>query len=129
MKTRDGFTLVEVIVSLLLLGTVVLSLSAATAGMIRSSTESARNTVSMSLVQERLGQIAADPDYDSLEENYRGVETGELQGVAYSRTTLVEHVRENQQGGRAVDVKRITVTVQETGSGRSITRSISVGAP
>ena len=73
MKSRDGFTLVEVIVSLLLLGTVVLSLSAATAGMIRSSTESARNTVSMSLVQERLGQIAADPEYDSLEENYRGV--------------------------------------------------------
>lgn len=129
MKSRDGFTLVEVIVSLLLLGTVVLSLSAATAGMIRSSTESARNTVSMSLVQERLGQIAADPEYDALQENYQEVETGELQGVGYRRTTLVQRVRQNQQGGRAIDVTRVTVTVEETGTGRSLTRSISIGAP
>ncbi len=129
MKSRDGFTLVEVIVSLLLLGTVVLSLSAATAGMIRSSTESARNTVSMSLVQEQLGRIAADPEYDALQENYQGVENGELQGVGYRRTTLVQRVRQNQQGGRAIDVTRVTVTVEETGSGRALTRSISIGAP
>lgn len=129
MKARQGFTLVEVIISLVLLGTVVLSLSAATAGMIRASTESGRNTVSMSLVQERLGQIAADPDYDSLETNYQNVETGTLQGVQYRRTTLIQRVRQDQAGGRAIDYKRVTVTVEETGSDRELTRSITVGAP
>ncbi len=127
MKAREGFTLVEAIVSLLLLGSVVLGLSAATARMIAASTESARNTIALSLVQERLGQIAADPDYDDLESVYAGVEDGELQGVEYRRTTLISHVRQAQTGGRFIDMKRVVVTVEE--NGREITRMITVGAP
>ena len=129
MKARDGFTFVEVMVAIVLIGTVVLSLSAATTGMIHASTESGRNTVLMSLVQERLGQVAADPDYDRLATTYQGVETGELQGVRYRRTTLVEHVRDEQEDKRMIDYKRVTVTVEEVSGGREMTRSITVGAP
>ncbi len=129
MRQREGFTLVEVIVSLLLLGTVVLSLSAATARMIRAATESSRSTVAMSLVQERLGQVAADPAYDALESTYEGVEEEELQGVAYRRTTVITHVREAQAGGRMIDMKRVAVSVEEAASGREVTRTITVAAP
>ena len=129
MKARQGFTFVEVMVAIVLIGTVVLSLSGATSGMIHSSTESGRNTVLMSLVQERLGQVAADPDYDRLSTAYQGVETGQLQGIRYRRTTLVQHVRDEQEDRRVIDYKRVTVTAEETSGGREITRSITVGAP
>jgi len=129
MKARPGFTLVEVVVALLLLATIVLGLSAATTKMIHASTESARSTVALSLVQERLGQIAADPAYDDLEERYAGVETGELRGVEYRRTTVILHhrVKPNPSSTRVVDWKRVMVTVEE--GGREVTRIITVGAP
>ncbi len=129
MRAQRGFTLVEVIVALVLLGTVVLALSGGTARMIHAATESGRDTILMSLVQERLGQIAADPAYAELEDQYQGTESGEMQGVEYRRTTLISHVRQNQSGGRVIDYKRVAVTVMETNSGREVTRAISVGAP
>lgn len=129
MRSRNGFTLVEVVVAMVLLGTVVLTMSAATTRMIRSATDSSRSTIALALVQDRLATIAADPGYAQLENRYEGTESGTASGVSYRRTTLITHNVQSQTGGRTIDFKRIAVTVEETNSNHEVTRSITVGAP
>lgn len=129
MRSRNGFTLVEVIVAMVLLGTVVLTMSAATTRMIRSATDSSRSTIALALVQDRLATIAADPAYALLEDRYEGTEDGTASGISYRRTTLITHTVTTEDDGRSIDFKRIAVTVEETNSHHEVTRTITIGAP
>jgi prepilin-type N-terminal cleavage/methylation domain-containing protein len=129
MRARGGFSLIEVIVAMTLLAAVVLSLSAATARMIAAGTRSSRQTVTLSLVQEQLGRIAADPGYAALEGRYGGAETIVLAGATFTRSTAITRTYEPAESGRFVDYKRVSVTVAGAGAEREVTRTITVGAP
>ena len=129
MQARDGFSLVEVVVAMVLLAVVVLGLTAATAQMIAAGTSSGRQTVTMSLIQEQLGRIAADPGYPTLESRYDGTETLDRAGVTFTRATRISRTYEAAENGRFVDYKRVSVTVSGAGAEQEITRTITVGAP
>lgn len=129
MRARGGFTLIEVVVAMTLFAVVALTLTAATARMIAAGTRSSRQTVTLSLVQEQLGLVAADPGYAVLEDRYGGAETIVLAGVTYTRSTTITHTYQAAESGRFVDYKRVSVSVAGPAAEQAVTRTIAVGAP
>lgn len=128
MKARDGFTLVELIVSMVLLSVVLISLSGATVRYVRGVSEAELQASALLLVNDRLEQVQLHPSYLELEEEFAGYEesVGGIQGA--SRTTTVDRETTSTETG-VVDLTRVTVQVLQPGMRDPVERTIIVGAP
>ena len=127
--SRLGFTLVELMVAVLLLGTVILGVGAATSRMSRVAVLSAQETAALDLAEERIAEVMADPAYDSLEVRYQEVESGLPGAPGLYRSTQVARVRQTMQTGRVLDFKRVTVRVEGPGLLSPVSRSTTRAAP
>lgn len=128
MRT-DGFSLIEVVVALSVLGFVILGFAATTANLARSADESGERLVAVELLQSRLREITMDPDYDNLEARYDSVEATIPGFPGYRRTTSVTRVIQPQAGGRRLDFQRVMVWVEGPGLRAPISRTITIAAP
>lgn len=126
MRGRDGFSLVEVVVALTLLGVVLLGMSASTTGLNRAAAMASRSTAALGLVQERLAQVRMDPAYDLLEARYEETETS-IEGFAgFARQTDIVAVLQ-EIDGRTLDYKRVTVSVEAPGMDAPLSRTVTIG--
>jgi hypothetical protein len=106
---------------------VILGMARVTGKMLHTIATSDRTAAAMELVSDRLEQVSLDPDYEDLEDEYKGTETGFPSLSGYTRTTTIVHTGGGKSTGP--DYKRITVTVNGPGLLAPISRTVTVGAP
>lgn len=127
MKAREGFTLVEVIVALMLLSIAVLGLQLVAASMIRQTTQSQVRMSAAQLAEDRIDLIRLEPVYANVG-GYAATE-GAITGFPnYTRTTTIYARRDSTAAG-ITDYKRVSVAVSAPGLATPIVRTITLGAP
>lgn len=125
---RDGFTIVEVLLALLLLSFMVMGFQAATGEIIHYAAQSDREAVAVQLVEDRLDLIRLDPDYTSIESRYENVESDMADYPGLTRTTNVVRTYQEQTSG-ILDYTKVTVTVSGESLRGPVARTIVLGAP
>lgn len=123
---RNGFTLIEVMMALVILLGVVLGVAQITAKMVHTVATSDQQMAAVQLAEGRLEQIRLDPDYTDLETSYNGTETSFPTLTGFKRVTVIAHVGGS---GKSQDYKKITVTVSGPGVLTPVSRTVTVGAP
>jgi prepilin-type N-terminal cleavage/methylation domain-containing protein len=129
MKSRAGFSLVELIVSMLLLSVVALTIGSVTAKLVTSSAKSSQTLAALDLADDRLRAIESDPSYASLESRYNGTESAVAGFPGLVRTTVLTHVTDLLPNNRVLDYKLATVSVTGAGLQQAVVSVIAVGAP
>ncbi|MFW5947841.1 MAG: hypothetical protein ACOCUW_05055 [Gemmatimonadota bacterium] len=125
---RDGFTIVEILLALLLLSFMVMGFQAATGEIIHTAAQSDRQAVAVQLVEDRLDLIRLDPDYGELESRYEEAEAPLPDFPGLTRATEIVRTRQSQSTG-VLDYVTITVTGAGAGLRRPVRRTIVIGAP
>lgn len=125
---RDGFTIIEVILALLLLSFTVLGFQAATGEIIHYAVQSDRETVATQLVEDRLDLIRLDPAYAELESRYGETRTSLPEYAGLIRSTTITRTYADQPTG-VLDYRTITVTVDGPGLRAPVSRTVIVAAP
>ena len=105
MRTKNGFTLIEVMIAMVIMSTVLLAMVAATSSLIHVVTVADRNSSALQLVDSR-------------------IERPTLTG--FVRTTTIVRFGGT---GQAVDYKKVTVTVTGPGVPDPVSRTITMAAP
>lgn len=123
---RGGFTLLEVMVALVILGFVIMGAQATiTDRMVRSvGYQEARQRASQ-LALDRLHLIQADPAYGTLAARYTGTEATIANAPRYQRTTVFRST--TLAGGNSYYT--VTVSVSSPRLSRPVSRTITVGSP
>lgn len=125
---REGFTIVEVLLALLLLSFMVMGFQAATGEIIHYAAQSDREAVAVQLVEDRLDLIRLDPDYQQIEGRYEGVESDLTDYPGLTRTTTIVRTYQEQDTG-ILDYLKVTVTVTGASLRGPVARTIALGAP
>lgn len=128
MAARDGFSIIELLVALVLLAVGVVGVQTATARFARGVSAADRRTVAGQIAEDRIEQIRTDPEYTTLAARYAEAGTALDAPPGMTRRTVVTHHRDSTAAG-VTDFVRITVTVEGPGLPRPVSRTISLGRP
>lgn len=126
MHGRDGFTMAEVMIALVVLSLVLLGLAGSTGQFLHTVTVSDRRATAIELADDRIELIQSDPSYGGLDTLYQATETDFPTVPGITRTTEIVHVGGQ---GQPVDYKKITVTVAGLGLLAPVARTVTVAAP
>ena len=124
---RGGFSLIEVMVALVILGIVMMGLQAMmTDRLLRTMGAETRWSTASQLAKERLAQVQLDPGYNMLETRYGGVESPVAGAPLFTRsTTIVRSARPAEDG----DYKTVTVRVWAASMEDTVAQTTIVAAP
>lgn len=122
---EGGFTLIEVIIAVIILGIVALSLMSASARMIGGVTDDRLRTLAAASADDRIAQVLAWPTYATLDATFAGTQANTPQ-AGLSRTTTI--VRTGGTG-QTNDFKRVTVEVNGAALAAPVRRTVTVAAP
>ena len=121
ITNRSGFTLIEVLVAMVLLGFAVLGVQASiTDRMVRDVGTEDHRATAQQLAADRLMTIQNDPQYTNLNAIYAGAEDSVRGFPRYQRRTFIA-----ARTGHTM----ATVQVVTPGGRDTIRRSVAVGAP
>ena len=118
---RRGMTLVEVLVSVVLMAGVLLGLGAFSAGMARTSGTARVTATATQLVNDRLELVKTAPRYTAIESLYVALETSISGQSGYTRKTLVRRV--GGQPTDSIDYKIVTVEVAHSALKKAVRKS------
>lgn len=125
-----GFTLVEVLFSIVLLGIALVSAQALmTERMVVDMGGRDREAVASQLAADRIQAVQSDPSYSGLEARYAGTETSIAGFPRFQRVTTFQHVQTTVTGHGVIDYERVTVTVTHPAMKTPVSLSETVGAP
>lgn len=124
-----GFTLVELVVSLVIMGTMLLGVGAVIPRMLHETTRSGVDFLSLSAVEDRIAMIQMDPRYTRLDSIYAGVEATLPNLPGFERRTEIDRTVEEQLDGRTLDFTEVSVIVVGDAPARVVGRTVIVGAP
>ena len=128
-RPRRGLTLVEVIVSLAILGGVLLALGMFSARLSQATSSARIRVTAGQLVAERLEQVKSAPRYTAIESLYVATEaniTGPDSVGRFTRRTWVTRI--GGQVSDTIDYKIVTVQVSEANQPGTV-RKTTVIAP
>lgn len=123
MRNRDGFTLVEVIVAMVILGFVLVGM-VGTSGFLATIGRADRQAAANELAEDRVEQVKMDPRYTKLDSLFAGTESSFPTLPGYTRTTTIVQVTASGQ-----DYKMVTVSVNGPGLPAPSKRTVIVAAP
>jgi prepilin-type N-terminal cleavage/methylation domain-containing protein len=108
---RAGFTLVEVVVAMLILGGALLGMALFVSGLAHAASTSRLLGVANELAADRIETVKTSTSYGTLAADYQGSETSIPGGdfAGFTRETLVDHVGGSPSD--SVDYKVVTVIV------------------
>jgi len=127
MTSRNGFTLLEVIVALMLLSTTVMGMQLVTVTMLRNQTRAHARLTASQLAEDRLDRVRLEPDYTALA-GYALTEDTVAGFRGFRRITEVRSRRDSTALG-IIDYREITVRVTGQGLTTPVVRSLVIGAP
>lgn len=127
MKNRNGFSLLEVIVALMLLGTTVMGMQLVTVTMLRNQRTAHARLTAAQLADDRMDRVRLEPDYAALP-GYALVEDTVTGFPLYRRQTEVRTRRDSTARG-IVDYREVTVRVSGRALPVPVVRSLIIGAP
>jgi prepilin-type N-terminal cleavage/methylation domain-containing protein len=125
---RRGVTLIEIMISVVILSVVLLGMGRYLVTFSRTVRASEARTMAVTLASGRISEIRASPNYAGLETNYATTEATIAGFPGFTRSTVITHVG----GPRPTytnDYKTVTVTVNGPGLSASIKKTIIVAAP
>lgn len=125
---RDGFTIIEILLALLLLSFMVMGFQAATGEIIAYAARSDREVVAVQLVEDRLDLIRLDPEYAQLESRYEGTDSALVDYPDLVRTTEIVRTNTMESTGE-LDYVKVTVTVSGPSLRAPVARTVVIGAP
>lgn len=120
----NGFTLIEVIVAIAILGGVALTVGAATGKLVRNSGDDRIATQAAAAAEAQLALVQVWPEYATIDSAFAGTAADTPQ-TGWTRVTTV--VRTGGTG-QANDYKKITVTITAPGLLSPVRRSLTVAA-
>jgi prepilin-type N-terminal cleavage/methylation domain-containing protein len=126
MKTRQGMTLVEVMIALVMLTTVMLGMGAFMAQYGHAVGTSSAKASARELVAERIEYVKGATQYPSIEATYGGMEASIPGYPGFTRRTLV--MRVGGQPGDRFDHKVITVIVDGPGLDKPVKKTSVIAA-
>lgn len=128
MLDRRGFTLVEIVVSLLLLSVAILGVGSSAGALVRYAGTAEVESLAQQAAEDRLARVLLEPTYADLPDHV--LSEASIPGFeGFTRETRVDHVRLPGSGGRMVDYRRITVTVDGDRLLAPVRRIATVAAP
>ena len=127
MQNRDGFTLLEVVIAMVLLTVTVLGMQLSLTTMLHRATTGHIQLTASQLAEDRLERIRMEPVYDSLE-TYGTTETNLAGYPGYIRATRVVRTRSVTSNGDT-DYKTISVRVTAPALLTPATRTLVIGKP
>jgi prepilin-type N-terminal cleavage/methylation domain-containing protein len=125
---RRGVTLIEIMISVVILSVVLLGMARYMVNFSRSVRASEARTMAVALASSRISEIRASPNYSGLETNYATTEATITGFPGYTRSTTITHTG----GPRPTytnDYKTVTVVVNGPGLSAPIKKTIIVAAP
>jgi len=125
-RVRRGMTLVEVVVSLAILGSVLISLAKFSMNMAHATSVSRIRTTASQLAADRVEAVKAVPRYAAIESLFVSSEASVAGFPGYSRTTMVTHVGGNPAD--TIDYRIVTVQVTNPQAAATV-RKTTVIAP
>lgn len=126
---RQGFTLVEMTVALVILAVGVLGISSSAGRLGQVSTTAQSEAVALQAVEDRLSLVLLHPNYAKLDSIFSKTENN-VPATGYKRVTKVIRSITTGANGKKIDFSDIIVTV--TGPGlpsTGVNRTQTVGAP
>jgi prepilin-type N-terminal cleavage/methylation domain-containing protein len=109
-NARRGFSLVEVIVAMGLLGFVLFGFSAFSLKLAQASATARIRATASQLISDRLEQVKGAPRYTAIDTLFPGTETNAMGFAGYTRQTMVTRI--GGQPADTIDYKLITVEVR-----------------
>jgi prepilin-type N-terminal cleavage/methylation domain-containing protein len=123
--SRDGFTLMEVLIAMVILAIALMGIQAAMSDLlIRDVGVEQKRAIAQELAAERIRAVTMDEAYATLETRYETVENPVAGFTGYKRTT---EVARTQSAG--ADYKTVSVKVERAGLATPVVRTTVVGAP
>jgi len=127
-RGRRGVTLIEILISVVILTVVLLGMGRYMLGFSRNVRFAEARTIAVALASARLSEIRASPNYSGLEASYATTESSITGFPGYTRTTTITHTG----GPRPTytnDYKVVTVTVTSPRLAAPISKTVIVAAP
>jgi len=120
---RRGFTLIEIMISLVILAIAILGLATTTGQFMHVVTTGQARAAATQLAEQRIEQILMDPNYATIDTAYAKTETSFPGLTGYKRVTTIVWVNDS------LNYKRVTVVVIPPTVTDTIKRTIMVAAP
>ncbi len=122
---RNGFTLIEVLIAVVILGIAALSLMRVTSRMIRSVTDDRTRTLASASADARIARVRAWPTYSTLEATFAVTESN----TPVTGLTRVTTITRTGGVGQPNDYKRVTVTVSGSQLTSNVSRTVTIAPP
>ena len=126
---RNGYSLIEMTISMMLLTVVILGMGTNAGRMTTAAQSVTIKSEALQYVEDRLDLITMDPRYEKLDSIYAGTENGLPGREGFVRTIVVKHIQQLVTGGGTIDYKEITVKVTGPGLQKGVSRTAVVAAP
>ena len=124
IENRDGFTLIEVMISVFILGSIVLAMATSAQKYLSVATKNRQRVQANAAAEAQIALVRVFPTYDSLTVRFDST-TSNIPTAGYTRTTSV--VRTGT--GTTSDITRVTVTITGPLLSTPVKRSITIAAP
>lgn len=126
---KNGFTLVEVTISILILSVALLGLATTTSRMIQPVADLENEFVALQAVEAQLSVISLDPRYGGLDTLYAGTDSAVTGLPGAARKTDLTRTIATGTGGKTIDYWTVTVTVSGGRLVSPVSRKLVLGAP
>ena len=126
MRAKNGFTLVEVMIALVILMVVIVGFMSTSSRLMHTVAVNDRQEAAIRLAYDRIEMVRLEPRYPKLESLFVATETSFPTLPGYTRVTAITLVGGS---GQPTDHKKVTVTVSGPGLIAPIKRTTTVAAP
>ena len=124
MRTERGFTLIEVVVAIAILGGITLTIGAATAKLVHATQDDRIATQAAAAAEAQLALVQVWPEYATIDSAFAGTASN----TPLTGWTRVTSVVRTGGTGQANDYKKVTVTITGPGLSTAVKRSLTIAA-
>jgi prepilin-type N-terminal cleavage/methylation domain-containing protein len=121
---REGFTLVEVMIAVIILGGIVLAMGASASKYLSVATRNRQRVQASAAAEAQIALVRVSPVYDSITVRFDSTKSNSP-APGYTRVTSV--VRTG--AGTTSDLTKVTVTITGPLLATPVKRSITIAAP